>query len=405
MNKIAIVGGGAAGLMAAITAAKAGADVTVYEHNKSVGKKILASGNGRCNIINTTAYVSDYFGADPDFADYALKSIPFNAFEKFCHSIGLLLDAKDDGRCYPLSNEAKSVVIAFTEAVKEAGVTIFAEDNVTNITQEKEQFVVESSLSKKKYDRVLIATGSEAAPQLGATGDGYDFAKSFGHTIEAPYPSLVQLHIDSEVHHKMAGVKTVADVTLYLNGKPEEKIKGDILFTNYGISGLAILDISQKASSALIEFQHVSVGLNILPQFNRQALSSLLEKLLTAVPHHTLETALSGVISTKIVPHLLKSAKIEPTLPASALNTKQIKKLAHQLQDWRFEITDTHGFKHAEVSGGGISTTQINEKTMESKLVAGLFFAGEVIDIVGRRGGYNFNFAWASGMLAGKAMA
>ncbi|MEE8589027.1 MAG: NAD(P)/FAD-dependent oxidoreductase [Sulfurimonadaceae bacterium] len=404
MNKVAIIGGGAAGLMAALTAAKAGADVTIYELNRSVGKKILASGNGRCNIINTTAYVNDYFGVDPSFAAFALEKMPFKTFEKFCHSIGLLLDSKDDGRCYPLSNEAKSVVIAFTEAVKEAGVTIFAEHNVTNIRKENKQFIVESDQTKK-YDKILIATGSEAAPQLGATSDGYDFAKAFGHEIEPPYPSLVQLHIDSDIHHKMAGVKTVAEVTLYLNGKPQEKIQGDILFTRYGISGLAILDISQKASSALIEYQHVSIGLNLLPRFNRQALSTLLEKLLNAVPNHTLETALSGVISTKIVPHLLKSAKIEPTMLASSLNTKEIKKLTHQLQDWRFEIIDTHGFKHAEVSGGGVSTSQIDDKTMESKLVDGLYFAGEVVDIVGRRGGYNFNFAWASGMIAGKAMA
>ncbi len=405
MNKVAIIGGGASGLMAALTAAKAGADVTIYEHNKSVGKKILASGNGRCNIINTTAYVNDYFGADPSFALYALESMPFNSFEKFCHSIGLLLDSKDDGRCYPLSNEAKSVVIAFTEAVREAGVTIFAEHHVTSISKEDRQFLVESDQAIKKYDKVLIATGSEAAPQLGATADGYHFAKSFAHTIEAPYPSLVQLHIDSEIHHKMAGVKTVAEVTLYLNGKPEEKITGDILFTRYGISGLAILDISQKASSALIELQHVSVGLNLLPRFNRQALSSQLEKLISAVPDHTLESVLCGMISTKIVPYLLKSAKIEPTKSAAQLNTKEVKKLAHQIQDWRFEIIGTHGFKHAEVSGGGVSTAQVDDKTMESKLVDGLYFAGEVLDIVGRRGGYNFNFAWASGMIAGQHLA
>jgi len=405
MNKVAIIGGGAAGLMAALTAAKAGANVTIYEHNKSVGKKILASGNGRCNIINTTAYVSDYFGTDPGFVAYTLEKMPFAQFEKFCHSIGLLLDSKEDGRCYPLSNEAKSVVIAFTEAVKEAGVMVCTEENVINLSKENKQFIVVSDQDKKRYDKVLIATGSEAAPQLGATGDGYDFAKAFGHEVEPPYPSLVQLHINSDIHHKMAGVKTVAEVTLYLNGKPEEKITGDILFTRYGISGLAILDISQKASSALIAFQHVSVGLNLLPRFNRQALSTLLEKLLNTVPNHTLESALSGMISTKIVPHLLKSAKIEPSKLASSLNTKEIKKLAHQIQDWRFEIIGTHGFKHAEVSGGGISTAQIDNKTMESKLVDGLYFAGEVIDIVGRRGGYNFNFAWASGMIAGKEMA
>ncbi len=405
MNKVAIIGGGAAGLMAALTAAKAGADVTVYEHNKSVGKKIMASGNGRCNIINTTAYVSDYFGTNPTFVTYALEAMPYRAFEKFCLAIGLLLDAKDDGRCYPLSNEAKSVVIAFSEAVKTAGVTILTDQNVTHIAKDGQHFTVQTDQAKTAYDKVLIATGSEAAPQLGATGDGYTFAKAFGHTIEPPYPSLVQLHIDSEIHHKMAGVKTVAEVTLYLNGKAEEKISGDILFTRYGISGLAILDVSQKASSALAGFQHVAVGVNLLPRFNRQTLSSQLEKLFKAVPDHTLESALCGMISTKIVPNLLKSAGIEPTMPASELNTKQIKKLAHQLQDWRFEIIDTHGFKHAEVSGGGVSTAEINEKTMESKLVDGLYFAGEVIDIVGRRGGYNFNFAWASGMIAGKEMA
>ncbi len=405
MNKVAIIGGGAAGLMAALTAAKAGADVTVYEHNKSVGKKILASGNGRCNIVNTTAYVNDYFGADPDFAAYALETMPFKSFEKFCHSIGLLLDSKDDGRCYPLSNEAKSVVIAFTGAAKEAGINILTEENVTLVHKENDHFVIETDHKRDKYDKILIATGSEAAPQLGATGDGYDFARHFGHEIEPVYPSLVQLHIDSEIHHKMAGVKTAAEVTLYLNGKPEEKVTGDILFTRYGISGLAILDVSQKASVALTKFQSVSVGLNLLPRFNRQALSTLLEKLLNAVPNHTLESALSGIISTKIIPYLLKSAKIEASKSASSLNTKEIKKLAHQLQDWRFDIIDTHGFKHAEVSGGGVSTSQIDGKTMESKLVDGLYFAGEVIDIVGRRGGYNFNFAWASGMLAGKAMA
>ena len=405
MNNIAVIGGGAAGLMAALTAAKAGASTTIYEHNKGVGKKILASGNGRCNIINTTAYVSDYFGSDPDFVAYALEKMPFAQFEQFCHSIGLLLDIKEDGRCYPLSNEAKSVVIALEEAVKEAGVTIHTEENVTSLSKDDKHFTVTTEQTKKHYDKLLIATGSEAAPQLGATGDGYDFAKAFGHTIAPCYPSLVQLHVDSDIHHKMAGVKTVAEVTLYLNGKPEEKITGDVLFTRYGISGLAILDISQKASLALSEFQHVSVGLNLLPRYNRQALSTLLQKLLSAVPNHTLQTAFCGILSTKIVPHLLKSSKIDATKCASSLNTKEIKKLAHQIQDWRFEIIDTHGFKHAEVSGGGVSTKEVSQKNMESKLVPGLYFAGEVLDIVGKRGGYNFNFAWASGILAGKALA
>ena len=405
MNKVAIIGGGAAGLMAALTAAKAGTNVTIFEHNKSVGKKILASGNGRCNIINTTAFVSDYFGQNPNFVEHALKTMPFSIFEKFTLSIGLILNAKDDGRCYPLSDEAKSVVLAFSEALKQANITIKNEHNVTKITKENNTFVIESDEKKERFNKVLIATGSEAAPQLGATADGYTFAKDFGHTIEPTYPSLVQLHIESNIHQKMAGVKTVAEVTLYLNGKPEEKVLGDTLFTRYGISGLSILDLSQKASLALLEYQHVSVGVNLLPQLSRQALATQLEKLFKAIPNHSLQNALSGMISTKIVEPLLTSAKIDPNKQASSLNTKEIKKLAHQLQDWRFEIIDTHGFKHAEVSGGGVSTTEIDDKTMESKLIDGLYFAGEVLDIVGKRGGYNFNFAWASGMIAGQQLA
>lgn len=405
MNKVAIIGGGAAGLMAALTAKKANANVTIYEHNKSVGKKILASGNGRCNIINTTADVNDYFGQDPSFVSYALQNMSYSAFERFALSIGLILNAKDDGRCYPLSDEAKSVALAFHEAIKKEKITIKTEHKVTKISQENNMFVVECDKEKAYFDKVLIATGSEAAPQLGATADGYSFAKVFGHTIEPTYPSLVQLHIDSNIHQKMAGVKTVAEVTLYLNGKPEEKVLGDTLFTRYGISGLSILDVSQKASLALLEYKHVAVGLNILPHLSRQALAAQLEKLFKAIPQYSLQNALSGMISTKIVEPLLTSAKIDPNKQASSLNTKEIKKLAHQLQDWRFEIIDTHGFKHAEVSGGGVSTAEIDNKTMESKLVEGLYFAGEVIDIVGRRGGYNFNFAWASGMIAGKELS
>ena len=405
MNNVAIIGGGAAGLMAALTAKKAGANVTVYEHNKSVGKKILASGNGRCNIINTTAFVSDYFGQNPSFVDHALKTMPFNTFEKFALSIGLILNAKDDGRCYPLSDEAKSVVLAFSEALKQANITVKTEQNVTKITKENKLFSIETDDEKKHFDKVLIATGSEAAPQLGATADGYAFAKGFEHTIEPTYPSLVQLHIESNIHQKMAGVKTVAEVTLYLNGKPEEKVLGDTLFTRYGISGLSILDLSQKASLALLEYQHVAVGVNLLPHLSRQALAAQLEKLFSAIPQHSLQNALSGMISTKMVEHLLVSAKMDPNKIASSLNTKEIKKLAHQLQDWRFEIIDTHGFKHAEVSGGGINTSEVDDKTMESKLVNGLYFAGEVLDIVGKRGGYNFNFAWASGMIAGQQLA
>jgi len=405
MNSIAVIGGGASGMMAALTAARLGADVTLYEHNNAVGKKILASGNGRCNIINTTASSEDYFGENPYFVQYALKQLPFETFEKFCHSIGLILDSKDDGRCYPLSNEAKSVVSVFKNSCINSGVKIQTEIHIDSISKNDNDFVIHSNIGKHRYDKVLIATGSEAAPQLGATTDGYGFASSFGHYIVPTYPSLVQLHLSSNFHQRMSGIKTVAEVHLYINGKKEDSVNGDILFANYGISGLAILDISQKASLALLNHERVDISLNLLPRYNRQSLISLLEKLSQSIPEYSTETFLSSILPSKIAHSLLKSCDLDPIQPVSSLSSKSFKKIAHTIQDWRFEVTDTHGFKHAEVSGGGVSTSQINPKTMESTLVKGLYFAGEVLDIVGRRGGFNFHFAWASGMLAGKEMA
>lgn len=403
-SKIAIIGGGAAGLMSAIVAARSGGDVTLYEHNSSVGKKILASGNGRCNIINTTATADDYFGIDPHFATYALKQLPFADFIEFCHSIGLLLDIKDDGRCYPLSNEAKSVLNALNSAAKNAGVKILIDTKVTKISKTENSFLVHTDHDKMKFDKLLIATGSQAAPQLGASDDGYSFARTFGHTIIPTYPSLVQLHLNSKIHHKMAGVKTFAEVTLFVNNKEVEKVQGDILFASYGISGLAILDISQKASLALLNQHKVMLNINLLPRFNAQQLSDLLHQLIAAVPNHTLETLLGGLVPAKTVAHLCEAAVVNPLKAVFTLTPKEINKLLELIANWKFEVIGTHGFKHAEVSGGGIATKDVNHKTMESKLVKGLYFAGEVLDIVGRRGGYNFNFAWASGMIAGKEM-
>lgn len=404
-HTIAIIGGGAAGLIAALSAARKGADVTIYEHNPSVGKKILASGNGRCNIINTTATASDYFGSDPDFVTYALEQLPFSDFKTFCHSMGLLLDIKEDGRCYPLSNEAKSVLFSFSASIKEAGVKILTDKKVLSITKTKENFTIHTDHDKKTYDKVLIATGSEAAPQLGACDDGYHFAATFGHTIIPTYPSLVQLHLNSKIHHKMAGVKTFAQVTLTINKKIAQIVQGDILFASYGISGLAILDISQTASLALLNKQNVAISINLLPRFTREELEKIIEEFIATVPNHTVETVLSGLVPAKTVPYLCEAVVINPAKALCMLTQKEITKLLDVIQNWSFDINGTHGFKHAEVSGGGVATIDIDSKTMESKLVKNLYFAGEVLDIVGRRGGYNFNFAWASGMIAGRQMA
>ena len=401
---IAVVGGGAAGLMAAITASQAGATVHLYEQNNKPAKKILASGNGRCNISNTIVSSADYFGQRPQFSDFALSHFSFSQFEKFCKNLGLLLNVLDDGRAYPLSNEAKSVALSFESYAISCGVEIFNEHPITQI-EKKDKFYLHTALNiSPAYDRVLICTGSEAAPQLGGSSMGYELAASLGHSIIPTYPSLVQLHINSTLHEKISGVKLDAEVTLFINAKKEQSIKGDILFTKYGISGFAILDISQMASEALLNYQSVDIGLDLLPKFDRQSLSTQLLQMAQNLPTHSIETILCGLLPVKLSKVLLEDLKISPQTLGKEVHTKMAKQIVSRIKDWRFEISDTHGFKHAEVSGGGVNTDEVNEKTMESTLCKGLYFAGEVLDIVGRRGGFNFHFAWASGFLAAKEM-
>jgi len=388
-NKIAIIGAGASGLICAIFCAKSGVKVDIYEQNSKCAKKILVSGNGRCNITNTNLSRDDFFSDNPLFVDTALKKFGFKEFEKFSTSLGLLLDVKDDGRVYPLSNEAKSVVKIYEDYAHSLGVIFHTDTKIENIKE-----LVE------RYNSVVVATGSEAASHLGGNADGYKFAQEYGHNIIPTYPSLVQLHLDSQIAKKMSGAKLNAEVTLLVNSKKELTTSGDILFTAYGISGFAILDLSQRVSVGLLNYQALDLSLNLLPNFTAQKLSAHILKVSQNMPAFTVLDILVGLVPIKIANGLLEDINILNS--TKNIDMKMAKKIANSLLNWRFEIKDTHGFRHAEVSGGGVDTTEIDSKTMQSLKCPNLYFCGEVLDVVGKRGGYNFAFAWASGYLTAK---
>ncbi len=391
-KKIAIIGGGASGLLCAIFCAKARADVTLFEQNNKCAKKILVSGNGRCNITNKNLHVNDFFSQNPEFITYAIHSFGFKEFEKFAASIGLILDVLDDGRAYPLSNEAKSVAKLFEEYARSLGVVFHTEEKITDIQK-----------LLHKYENVVVATGSRAASHLGGNADAEEFAKTFGHTISEAYPSLVQLHLSSKTAHKMSGAKINGEVTLLINHQKETSISGDILFTNYGVSGFAILDISQRASQALLAYEAVSISINLLPAFTAQKLSAHILHVKKNISEFTLLDILVGLVPLKIANGILQDLHVDAQ--TKNIDTKLSKKIANLMLNWRFEVTDTHGFRHAEVSGGGINTDEIDPKTFESKKKKNLYFIGECLDVVGRRGGYNFAFAWASAYTAAKAIS
>lgn len=312
MRDVAIVGAGASGLLCAIVCAQSGLSVRVFEQNTKCGKKILASGNGRCNISNTTFSPQDYFTQNHLFLEYALNEFDFKRFEKFVNSMGLLLDKKEDGRVYPLSNEAKSVVHIFESYAKNLGVEFIYEHKV----QDLEALFLE-------YKNVVVATGSNAASHLGGGEDGYEFAKFYNHTIVPLYPSLVQFELEEiSVCKKLSGLKLDASVTLFINAQKEQTIQGDLLFSSYGVSGFAILDISQQASEALLNYSYITISCNLLPQWTMQQLSNHIVKLSKIMPQSDILTALSGLLPLKLLKVMLDELDISQQTPLSAINQK-----------------------------------------------------------------------------------
>lgn len=393
---IAIIGAGASGLVAAISAARAGAKVIVYEKSAKIGKKIHASGNGRCNITNKKISLENYHGKHPHFAKETIK---FDA-KKFFNALGLELRLGSGTRLYPLSHQASSVVDFLGFECKRHGVEFVKECEIEKIEKENEHFVLHFMDNTSLADAVLIATGSTAMPNLGSSESGYTFAKSFGHEVEKPFAALVQLTSDDTIFTKASGVKVEADMEIFVDNQAKMEIKGDLLFTSYGLSGSAILDLSRIASRACMRQQDVFIMIDLLPDFSQQALKALLQKQLPLkLP---LYLWLNGIIPKKLIEPIMIVAKLDATKP---LNNKTINTLSYTLKNLKVSISGTRGAKGAEIMAGGISTEEINPQTMESKRIKGLFFAGEVLDIDGDCGGFNLHWAWASGMKAGKHMA
>ncbi len=393
-KNIAIIGAGASGLVAAIYAAKAGATVTVYERSAKIGKKIHASGNGRCNITNEKISLKNYHGKAPHFAK---NIISFHA-QKFFNDLGLELRRGNGTRLYPFSHQASIVVDFLGFTCRKLGVTFIKECEIERIEKENEHFVLYYHDTQTLADTVLIATGSNAMPNLGSSESGYRFATAFGHTIEKPFAALVQLTSDDTIFTKASGVKVEAQMKIVVDKEVKMDIRGDLLFTTYGLSGSAILDLSRIASEATMRKKDVSIMIDLLPDFSHDTLKSMLQKK-RDLP---LFLALNGLIPKKLIEPIMITTKIDASKP---LNNKTTNTLAYTLKNLNISITGTRGAKGAEIMAGGISTQEINPKTMESTLVKGLYFSGEVVDIDGDCGGYNLHWAWASGARAGEMMA
>ncbi len=392
-----IIGAGAAGLCAAITSVRAGHKVTLLEQNNKIGKKILVSGNGKCNIDNKYINLNRFHGQNPKFIEEVLEGYDFDVVEKFFTSIGLELVEGKEGKMFPMSLQASSVVELLEYEAKRAGVQIICDCVVTSINKNSNTFTVETSQGTKTCEKLLLSSGSPAAPQLGGSNSGYAFATKMGHTLIPRHPSLVQLCSEETWVKECAGVKVAGLAQLYANGEYITEKKGDLLFTNYGISGLAILDLSREISTRLANFDYCELNLDLMPEISKEKITNLLLKRIKEGSDKPLSLWLQGVINKKLIPIIVEQSRCKAKTEKE-LNRKEINKIVHTIKNLKLSINDTKGFQGAEVATGGINTTEVNPQTMESKLIPNLFFAGEILDVDGDRGGFNFHFAWVCGL-------
>jgi predicted Rossmann fold flavoprotein len=404
---VIVVGGGAAGMTAAISARRLGAEVTILERNPRVGKKILATGNGRCNFTNVFADINCYHGNNPKFAYSALAYFTTDDTISFFEKLGIDHKVEDMGKVFPMSDQASSILDVFLYELNELGVNIICDACVKDINRKKDKFIIELENGKVYLgDRVIIAAGGKAMPSSGSDGRGYDLAIRLGHTITNIFPALVQLMLEGSFFKRIEGVKFEGTAEILDNNKSVAKDRGDILFANYGVSGPPILQISRKAGELLQAGKEVHLKINIMDKLSKEELSKLICKRFQMSLNKPLNFSLVGLINKRLIPVVLTEAGITDfKRPVGNLSAQEQEGIIDILNDWRFKIRGTKSWPSAQVTAGGVDTNEIDQNTMESKTVKGLFFAGEIIDIDGSCGGYNLQWAWSSGFLAGQSAA
>ena len=396
MSRVAVIGGGAAGMMAAIASAEVGHEVSLYEKNEKLGKKLFITGKGRCNVTNAcaTEELFDHVVTNPKFlysSFYGLTN--YDVMDKV-EQWGCPLKTERGERVFPVSDKSSDVIRAFSSRLREVGVDVHLYSEVEGI-ETKDDRVSGIRLRKEKKtipaDAVIVATGGMSYQTTGSTGDGYEFAKKVGHKVTELSPSLVQIKTETDVVKKLKGIKLNANVSL---GNFKEY--GEVLFTEYGLSGPAVFSLSSRLKN------QKTISLDIMSEYSEDELYNMISVRMYQNPKITLENFFVGIFNKRVGQALLKYCGIEPlSRYAVTLGEKEIRRICSTIKKWDFKITGTMSWNNAQVTKGGVITDDFNPNTMESKLVSGLYATGEVLDIDGDCGGYNLQWAWSSGYLAG----
>lgn len=404
---VVIVGGGAAGMMAALFAAESGADVTVLERNPRVGKKLLMTGSGRCNYTNThAADPVHYHGLDEPGIESVLSSMMVDGLIDLFARLGISPLIEEEDRVYPRSEQAASVLDALRFALRDLGVTVQCDAEVQGLTPSGMEWRIECRESRPiPADRVILAAGGKAVPNTGSDGNGYVLACGVGHSMRTPFPALTQLKLEGDFYPRLKGVKWNGHARLVSGEKKSDMLYGDLLFTDYGISGPPILDLSGHVSEWTEAGLSPSIEISLFPDLTAEQIAQDLINRSINVPQRPLQEGLIGLVNKRLILVLLALEGLDKNMPMKQVREGQWRSLTKRMTEWRLPIKGVRSWPNAQASGGGILLSEVDPATMESRVAPGLYLVGELLDVYGDCGGYNLHWAWITGRLAGLAAA
>ncbi len=405
MYDICIIGGGAAGMCAAVTAARQNKKVIIIEKNTKLGRKIYATGNGKCNLTNTYMNYSDiYHSSGHDYVQFlqeVMGDAPDSKVKAFFSSIGVPTYTNPEGYVYPAASQASAVVWALSDALASGQVETVCNTEITDIQKSKTGTAYQICASAKtvQADKVILACGGCSYPSLGGTSSGYRLAQKLGHSIQEVRPALCAL-VSGDVPEELAGIRIPAIATLISEDKaPIESHRGELQFTDYGLSGILIFNLSAGVNALLSAHQNARISLNLIPRLTIHDFDALYK----TAGHRTVIGLLNGFIHDKLAAYVVKQMKLDRKTRVCDISPETLHKIVLKLMDMRFSISCTRDYEYAQVCAGGVPLDEINPATCESNLSPGLYFAGEIMDIDGICGGYNLTFAIISGIRAGES--
>lgn len=407
---VAVVGAGAAGLATAIFARRAAPSlhVLVLDGALKPGAKILVSGGGRCNVTNTVVAETDFWGGKRTIVRRVLRGLPVTGTVAFFRELGVPLHEEAGGKLFPDSNRAREVLSALLTGLADAGAVLHAGTRVQSVTRASEGFALETSRGPLVARQVVLAAGGRSLPKTGSDGGGYEIARALGHALVAPTPALAPLMLESEtaysIHGDLSGIAVASEISIWVEGAVATRLAGAMLWTHFGISGPVVLNASRHWARARLEKRPVRLTVSFCPHETFEDVEARWIVASGTRPRASVRAVLAADLPDAVALAVLGVLGIPADRAAGELTRDDRRRLVHALTEWPLPVTGTRGYNYAEVTSGGVELTEIDPSTMQSRVCPGLFLVGEILDVDGRIGGFNFQWAWSSAHLAGRAL-